>query len=972
MSGSLPDVPALSAAVDGLGRLFVGTDVGVFSTSDDGANWFVENTGFGNIVVNHLVLRGNSLYAFTHGRGTWRVTTVTGPSLAIDDVTATEGNSGTQGFVFTVSLSQAAVGNEAVDFATANGSATAGSDYTATSGTLTFGAGTSSQTLSVSVGGDTLFENDETFSVNLSNPQNAQIADSIGTGTITNNDAAPSLSIGDVTVTEGDSGTQSAVFTVTQSFATGAPTTVQFATSNGTAAAGSDYVATSGSLTIGAGATSQTLSVTVNGDLSYEPNETFTVTLSNPSPAAVTLLDASATGTINDNDTQPRLAISDASATEGNSGTTNAVFDVSLSVASGFATTVHYATADGSALAGSDYTQSTGDLTFSPGVTSRTLAVPVIGETSPETDETFSVVLTSPNNASLLDDTGVGTIVNDDLAANLFFSLSNYTVGEAATYATVGVRRTGNLAPASVQYSIGPGSASAGADFIATTGTLSFAQGVLLQSFKVPLIPDTSHEPGETVMLRLKNPGGYGLLASPSTAVLTIADNDPWPSFSFAAGAMSVKESAGSANLVVKRIGSTLGTSSVDYTTVDGTASAGSDYTLTGGTLTFGPGVVTQTVSVPINDDPDPEARETFTMTLSNPATAVLGLVKTEKVTILDNDQGLSFSAAAYSVLESSPRAVITVRRSGGTAGSLSVNYDVTGGSATGGGTDYSFSSDTLSFGPGVAARTFAVNIVNDGLDEGSEDVQLSLSNAIPSTALKAPTTATLTILDNEAVFRFGLAKYSVVEYAAKATVGVVRTGSTASGAQVDYVITGGTATVGTDYAVTLGTLSFAPGQVSRTLAVAIVNDKLDEVNETALLQLQNGTLPIGTPGAATVTIVDNDTAGKVQFAASNFSVLEGGTATITLKRTLAASSGATVQYAATGGTAGGGEYTLPPGTITFNAGELTKTFTVATAPDGTLDGAKSVVLTLSNPGGGLLLGTPTAATLWILDADGP
>ena len=239
-----------------------------------------------------------------------------------------EGNSGTTPATFTVNLSVASVFTVTVNFATANGTATAGSDYQATSGTLTFAPGTTSQTLTVPVLGDTLDEPNETFTVTLSNPTNATLATAQATGTIVDDDV-PLLSIGNVTVPEGNSGTTPATFTVNLSIASVFTVTVNFATANGTATAGSDYQATSGTLTFAPGTTTQTLTVPILGDTLDEPNETFTVTLTNPTNA--TLATAQATGTIVDGDV-PALSISNVTVpVEGNSGTTPATFTVNLS-----------------------------------------------------------------------------------------------------------------------------------------------------------------------------------------------------------------------------------------------------------------------------------------------------------------------------------------------------------------------------------------------------------------------------------------------------------------------------------------------------------------------------------------------------------------------------------------------------------------------------------------------------------------
>src|SRR5262249_27389221 len=206
------------------------------------------------------------------------------PRVSINDVTMKEGNSGLTAFAFTVSLSVAYDVPVTVGYATANGTATGGSDYQAASGTLTIPAGQTSGTITVLVNGDRLRESNKTFLVNLGNPNYGGIADGQGQGTTVDDD--PRITINDVTTTEGNSGTMAFAFTVSLSVAYDVPVTVNYATANGTATAGSDYQADSGTLTIPAGQTSGTITVLVNGDRLAESNETFAINLSSPTNAA--------------------------------------------------------------------------------------------------------------------------------------------------------------------------------------------------------------------------------------------------------------------------------------------------------------------------------------------------------------------------------------------------------------------------------------------------------------------------------------------------------------------------------------------------------------------------------------------------------------------------------------------------------------------------------------------------------------
>ena len=346
------------------------------------------------------------------------------PPLEIGDVSVLEGDNGIVNAVFTVSLSAKSDQTVTVAVQTANGTATASADYTAVGPiTLTFAPGVTSQTLTVPVFGDIADEPNETFTVTLSGASNATIGTGQGAGTIMDDDdALPELGIGDVRIVEGDAGTVNAAFTVSLSTASPQTVTVVLQTANGTATAGSDY-ATVGPITVtvtfAAGTVSRTVVIPVIGDTALEPDETFAVNLTAATNAGI--IRAQGVGTILDDDTPvfpgvtPTISIDDVVAVEGNAGTTNATFTVRLDRAGTQTVTVTVRTANGAATAGSDYTAvGPTTLQFSPGTTTQTVTVPVLGDTTLEPDETFAVSLSAPGNATIGDGQGLGTIRNDD------------------------------------------------------------------------------------------------------------------------------------------------------------------------------------------------------------------------------------------------------------------------------------------------------------------------------------------------------------------------------------------------------------------------------------------------------------------------------------------------------------------------------------------------------------------------------
>ena len=248
----------------------------------------------GRVMVAAL---GMLLASCSGGGGTAQVSL---PTLTVTSASVVEGNAGTSNLVFTVTSSIAATSAIAITYATADGTALAGQDYTATNGTLTIAVGATSGTVTVPVSGDTTIEPDETFTLVLTAPANATIAGGTITGTILNDDF-PTLSIADAAILEGSSGgITNLTFTVTLSAAFPSAVTVDYATSDGTALSASDYTNTAATLTIPAGNITGTITVILNADTLFEANETFTITLSNSANATIST--AVATGTILNDD----------------------------------------------------------------------------------------------------------------------------------------------------------------------------------------------------------------------------------------------------------------------------------------------------------------------------------------------------------------------------------------------------------------------------------------------------------------------------------------------------------------------------------------------------------------------------------------------------------------------------------------------------------------------------------------------
>jgi hypothetical protein len=307
-------------------------------------------------------------------------------------------------------------GSLTVQYATSNGNAAPGVDYTTAAGSITFAAGETAKAILINLNDDTLDEFNETVLLTVSdfNAVGASAGSlSASILTITDDDAPPSISVSDATVVEGNSGSAIRSFTLTLSAVSGKPITVLVASIPVTATQSSDYSFFTTLANISPGATSQAITFQVTGDTLYEDDETFTISLS--SPTNVTIDKGAATITIQNDYPIPQITVFNVTLAETNSGTRAFNFFLNFSNPSSKQISIQYSTADGSAQAGSDYVGASGTFTILAGATFSFFTVVVNGDSLVENDETFFLNLTNPVGAALVNSQAVGTIQNDDL-----------------------------------------------------------------------------------------------------------------------------------------------------------------------------------------------------------------------------------------------------------------------------------------------------------------------------------------------------------------------------------------------------------------------------------------------------------------------------------------------------------------------------------------------------------------------------
>ncbi|MFN8040984.1 MAG: Calx-beta domain-containing protein [Acidimicrobiales bacterium] len=573
------------------------------------------------------------------------------PVLSIADATKTEGTALTSNATITLSRAGSTVLPSTVTVTSSNGTATAGSDYTAVSTTVTFAAGETTKSVIVPVSGDVVPEADETVLLTLSNPTNGSLGTDIGTLTIVNDDGPlPVLSVADVTVTEGTGGTTTATVTVTRTGSSLGGINATVSVTSGSATAGSDFTATTANLSFGTGVTTRTFTVAITPDSVAEPVELANVTITGISGA--TIGQGTAAIQIRDDDPAVQLALANVQKVEGDTGTTNLTLLLVRSTSLGPATpSVRVATANGTAAAPGDYTAVDQTVTFGSGNTTALVNIPIKGDQTAEGDETFTVALSNPSAGAVLGAVASTTvkIVDDDGPIPSLTVADQELVepGGSSAVRSIRVTRTGGTDGTVVfRTTVTAGSATNPSDVLTGVTDANIPVGASFVDVPVTLGGDATPEDDEIFTVALSNV--VGATVADGTATMTIHDDDPRIVVESTAVSVAEGDAGLKAATVTLRRSTTFGpaTPSVKIATANGTATGGTDFVATAGTtVTFAAGSPTATVNLGINGDTTVEPDETFTATISTPsAGAVIGAPATATVTIA-NDDGPRFHA---------------------------------------------------------------------------------------------------------------------------------------------------------------------------------------------------------------------------------------------------------------------------------------------------------------------------------------
>jgi uncharacterized protein YegL len=1007
------------------------------------------NTGADQIVVRvptvtDNVTEGAETIKLTAETGIGAPTTGTGtitdgnnlPVLTLSGPATVNEAAGT--VTYTVTLSNPSTSPITVKYATQNGTATAGSDYEAKSDTLQFEAGQTSKTITVKVLNDSIYEGNETFSVNLNTPIGAQIGtQSItttikddGTGTLPPDtppntpldDDRPAIeSVSDTSAPEGGP----LDFAIKLTHPSTTATEVKLTLANGTATLGTDTgtqlqvsydggqtftvvnrpVTNGGTIAITVPANTPADQIVVRvptvTDNLTEGAETIKLTAETSIGSPTT-----GTGTITDGNQIPVMTLSGPATVNEAAGTV--AYTVTLSNPSTSPIAIKYATQDGTATAGTDYESKTDTLTFQPGETRKTITVKVLNDNVYEGSETFNINLSNPTGASIdtgsftttIRDDGTGTLppdtppntpLDDDRPA--IDSVSNTSAPEGGPLDFKVTLTHPSTTTTEVKLTLANGTAILGTDTstqlqvsydggqtftavnqpVTNGGTITISVPANTPAdqivVRIPTVTDNVTEGAETIKLTAETSIG-----APTTGTGTITDGNNLPVLTLN-GPATVNEAAGTVTYTVTLSNPSTSAITVKYATQNGTATAGSDYEAKSDTLQFEAGQTSKTITIPIINDSVYEGSETFSLNLSNPTGASIG-TGSLTTTIKDDGTGtvppnttpdddrpaiesvsnasapeggnLDFAIKLTHPSTTATEVKLTLANGTATLGTdtgtqLQVSYD--GGQTftainqpvTNGGTI------TISVPANTPADQIVVRIptVTDNVTEGAETIKLTAE-----TSIGAPTTGTGTITDGNNLPVLTLnGPATVNEAAGTVTYTVTLSNPSTSAITVKYATQNGTATAGSDYEAKTDTLTFQPGETSKTITVKVLNDNVYEGSETFSLNLSNPTgASIGT-GGFTTTIKDDgtgtlppDTPPNTPLdddrpaiqSVSNASATEGGNLDFAIKLTHPSTTTTEVKLTLANGTGTLGTDTGTQLQVSYDGGQ---TFTVVNQP---------------------------------------
>ena len=878
--------------------------------------------------------------------------------LTIEDATAAEAAGEVR---FAVELVRAIAETLTVRYATADGTATAGADYTTANGTLTFAADTTSRTLTVALIDDAALEEDETFTVTLSDAPGAALPGNPGTGTILDDDHAP-LRLADGSASgsgrvevfyDGEWGT-----VCDDGFGIEEATVVcrQLGYSGAVGALyNQDVVAGSGTIWL--------------DDLACNGSETGLSDCAHAGWGSSNCLHAEDVGVQCADTSTPTLSIADGSAAE-DAGELELV--VSLIPASDAEVTVEYETADGTATAEADYTAASGTLTFAADTTRRTLTVALIDDAALEEDETFTVTLSDASGAALSSHRATGTILDDEHAPLRLADVSAPGSGRVEVFhdgewgtvcddgfgieeATVVCRQLGypGVVRALSNQAVVAGSGTIWLDELACKGSETG-------------LSDCAHAGwGTSNCVHLEDAGVQCMVEADDPP-----EADVEVDVAFGTGPYTAAEGGAAAAVLVRLSADPEREVAIPLTVAAAGGAGSGDYTVSAQRLTLSSARQVATVTVTAVDDAVDDDGESVELGFGAlPAGVTAGSPGTAVVSLGDDDErGVRVSESALTVLEGGSNGYTVELASQPRGAAVTVTVGVPAG------TDVSASPRELTFTAGTwnEAQPVTVRALED--PDALADAAVSLTHAVSGGDYGAVTASavTVTVAENDTP-ALSIAGASGAESAGELRFAVSLNLASGQAVTVEYATADGTAAAGADYTEASGTLTFAAGELRRTVAVAVLDDAADEAEEerfTVTLSGASGALLA--VAQATGTIADDDEPQvAVRFGAASYAAAEGGSVAVEVR--LNGDPEREVEIPLTVQGAGGaeaGDYTVSAQRLTLSNARQTAQVTVTAVDDAVDDDGESVELGFGTLPSGVTAGSPGTAEVSLGDDD--
>ncbi len=818
-----------------------------------------------------------------------------------------------------------------VDYATSNNTASAGQDYTSQSGTITFAPNEIEKYAVIPTLNDLIIEPIEDYNVTLSSPTNATIVPIYSVGVVTIYDDDQSFVFIDANNSYNVSEGNNVIFSF---YRTGGdlslPVSVQFSTADGSATSPADYTAQTGTVSFAANETYKTISVPTITDTLSEPTENFSCTLSNSSSGTL-IFPGSGTATVNINDAST-LAITNSTVVEGATAAlqvTRSGGDLSQ------AATVNFATANGTAVAPGDYTQQNGTLNFAANETTKTISVVTIDDSNLESTETLTVTLSNPSSGTSIAGTGISTVTITDnevpsTAPRIAFVTNRdgdkeiYGINTDATYLA-------NISNSSANFDDQP-------DFNFTNGKFVFrCEGDLCTmnadgSNASILFSGSVYQPswspsGQFVVFTDQNSNSLKILDTSTNAVIDVANGLSPSGAKFSPDNLKITFIDNADNLyTINRDGTNL-------------------QTLTGGVFLRDPRWSPDGTKIVFSMNPSAGSNPDVFI-INSDGTSLINLTNTQ----FYYDQHPTWSPDGTKILFSESNVIERLRTI--TPTGAPIQY-------LGSGTNPNWSPDGTKIICLDFDSQYQVKVLNS---DGSNPVVLQTN----SIQYEKPIWIGNGVAQNPSV-GFEIASSTINEDGTSLNLTVRRTGNITTAFSVNYATESGTATTGSDFTSTSGTLNFASGETSKTITIPINNDSEVEANETFTVNLSNATNGATiTLNTHTATITDNEP--SISLSANPTTLVEGNVVSVTLTRTGDLANSSQISFSTTSGTAIiNSDFTDATQTVTFAATETAKVVSVQTTDDSLSENNETFGIQISNPIGATL-GSATLATIIITD----